>query len=203
VADASSEADSQRDAWKRELLRLAAAGNRGFGAAPGSRVRLMELVELLEGSFSAPEAAASRESMIQGSWAVVFTTSPDLTSLDRLPLPGWRTARIGQGFEAGGGATNEIEFVSPLGTRVNQTVECSWKLTEPLSADMKVDLTFRGSSTRLASVVGLDLPVPAPPLSLPLPPATGVFKVSFLDGELLVQRTAAGGRGVNVLVREG
>lgn len=189
--------------WKRKFLKIAAAGNRGLGAPAPMRAQLIELVQNLEGSYRAPRNATERQAMMKGSWSVIFTTSPDLVSLDRLPLPLWRTARIGQMFGDEGEAENEIEFVSPFGTRINQTVQCDWKLTEPLSKDLRVELTFRGASTKLASLAGFDLPVAPPPLSVPLPPGTGVFKVSFLDDEFLVQRTSAGGLGVNVLVRDG
>lgn len=195
--------DPARDAWKRELLRLAAGSNRGFGASGPLLERIVGLVEQLEGSFKAPQSSEWRSSTLEGSWAVIFTSSPDLVSLDRLPLPFWRTARIGQAFGPGGAARNEIEFESPIGSRVNQTVQCSWDIPDPQAETYRVALTFRGSSTKLAKVAGFELPMAPPPLSLPLPPATGVFKVSYLDGELLVQRTQAGGRGINVLVREG
>mmetsp|Transcript_69495 Transcript_69495/g.187147 ORF Transcript_69495/g.187147 Transcript_69495/m.187147 type:complete len:207 (-) Transcript_69495:76-696(-) len=189
------------DAWKRELLRICAAGNRGLGASQAEQKQALRLVELLEGSFRAPQDLAEREATLQGSWAIIFTTSPDLTSLARLPLPGWLTGRIGQVFKRGGGATNEIDIMSPFGSRVAQTVLCEWA-DRGISSDdaFKVQLTFVGSSTKLVEVAGMEVPVP--PLGFPLPPAAGSFKVSFLDEELLVQRTQAGARGVNVLVRE-
>lgn len=188
------------DQLKRELLRLCAAGNRGLGASQDERERVIGLVEQLESSFKTQDVA-DRGSKLQGSWAVVYTTSPDLTSLDRLPLPFWRTGRIGQVFKIGGDANNEIDFLSPLGSRIAQTVRCLWADCGTLPDDsFKVKLTFVGSSTKLSKVAGIDVPLPS--LAFPLPPAAGMFKVSFLDTELLIQRTRAGAQGVNVLVRE-
>ena len=86
------------EAWKRELLRIAAASNRGFGAGGRALESIEDLVGKLEGSFEAPRSEPWRRGTLEGSWAIIFTSSPDLTSLDRLPLPFWRTARIGQAF---------------------------------------------------------------------------------------------------------
>eukprot|EP00929_Paragymnodinium_shiwhaense_P064035 TRINITY_DN32041_c0_g1_i1.p1 TRINITY_DN32041_c0_g1~~TRINITY_DN32041_c0_g1_i1.p1 ORF type:complete len:294 (+),score=47.69 TRINITY_DN32041_c0_g1_i1:60-884(+) len=194
--------DGQSDAWKRELLSVCAAANRGFSGTEEEKARVLELVQALEKSFKPPEGESLRKAALEGTWSIIYTTSPDLESLDRLPLPGWRTARVGQSFFDNLDATNEIEFVSPFGSRVNQTVECTWDLYQPERDSLKVALTFRGSSTKLASVAGLGLPVDVPALSLPLPPGTGVFKVSYIDDDLLVQRTQAGPReGVNIMVR--
>ncbi|CAE8690448.1 unnamed protein product [Polarella glacialis] len=197
------------DSLKRQLLRLCAAGSRGLGGEKERR-QMLELVQQLEQSFRTTttatttagpvQTAADQQSQVlEGSWAVIFTTSPDLTSLERLPLPGWRTGRIGQVFAQAGEALNEIDFWSPFGTKVSQTVQCKWAVKKSEETFFAVELTFVGSSTKLSEVAGMEMPVP--PLSLPLPPAAGVFRVTFVDDELLVQRT--GGRaGVNVLVRE-
>jgi len=194
---------SKASSAKQALLKLAAAGNRGFGASAAARSQLLDLVAQLESSFQAPAGEAWRSAAIAGSWAVIFTTSPDLVSLDRLPLPGWRTARIGQAFESNGEARNEIEFVSPLGSRINQTVGCTWSPQQSVAIDKpRYALTFQSSSTRLAGVLGFDVPAALPPFFLPLPTATGVFEASYLDDDLLIQRTQAGASGINVMVRE-
>eukprot|EP00931_Biecheleriopsis_adriatica_P085995 TRINITY_DN60737_c0_g1_i1.p1 TRINITY_DN60737_c0_g1~~TRINITY_DN60737_c0_g1_i1.p1 ORF type:complete len:284 (-),score=65.65 TRINITY_DN60737_c0_g1_i1:6-809(-) len=187
------------DALKRELLRLCAAGNRGLCAGRSERARVQELAEKIEEKFQPPEEPAWRNQALKGSWAVIFTTSPDLTSLDRLPLPGWRTGRIGQVFEEDEEARNEIDFWSPFGSKVSQTVRCAWALRRQPAA-FGVELSFVGSSTQLSEVAGLQVPVPA--VSLPLPPAAGIFQVSFVDEELLIQRTRAGSDGINILVKE-
>jgi len=199
-ADEGPGTDGSTDAWKRELLRLCAAGNRGLGASKDEKARVLELVERLESSYRPPLEEGKRRSLLEGSWAVIFTTSPDLTTLDRLPLPGWRTGRIGQVFAQGGDAANEIDFASPFGSRVSQVVKCQWADKGTSNDQYRVQLTFVGSSTKLSEVAGIELP--ALPVSLPLPPAAGVFQVSYLDEELMVQRTRASSAGVNVLTRE-
>lgn len=204
------EASADAEKAKLALLRLAAVGNRGLGASAEEQQRAMVLVEELERSYTPPPGLSERRQALSGSWAIAFTTSPDLTSLDQVPLPGWRTGRIGQSFSWAEGAasddeqdaTNEITFVSPIGSRVNQTVQCTWSLPTDRAMDsFKVRLTFVGSSTKLAVIAGMPF-APLPPLALPLPPAAGIFEVSYLDDEILIQRTRAGARGVNVLIRD-
>lgn len=194
--------DGQARAWKLELFRKCATGNRGLTTSPAERTEILRLLEQLEGNFVPPSGADLRKEALEGSWSLIFTTSPDLTSLDRLPLPGWRTARIGQAFGPGRDAQNEITLMSPFGTRIEQTVNCEWGPLEPADGNtFKAELKFVGSSTKLAEVVGFEPPLP--PLSIPLPPGTGVFQVSYVDDEVLVVRTgAAGGLGVNVLTRD-
>jgi len=195
--------DGTTETLKRKLLRVCAAGNRGFSASDAEKDAVLGLVDQLEEAFQAPIGEAARVEALMGSWSIVYTTSPDLDSLDRLPLPLWRTGRVGQSFFAAEEATNEIQFVSPLGSRLNQTVECSWDIREPDLEEFKVALTFLGSSTKLAQVTAFDLPIDLPSLSFPLPPGTGVFRVPYVDDEILVQRTRAGPRpGINVLLRD-
>lgn len=203
------------DGRKRELFRLAATSNRGFGVGTRLKETLLELVTGLESSFRgrSPIGQLERQKAMEGSWGVIFTTSQDLEALDRLPLPGWRTARIGQVFRPRGRAENEIVFTDPFGTRVLQTVAASWELVTPKAEALRVALTFRGSNTRLQRAFGLELPSFLPStLGFPLPPASGVFEVTYLDSEVMVQRLRAGAPGaattspkstLNVLIREG
>ena len=192
---------------KERLYMLCSTLNRGLGATADEKRMVMELVEALEESVSSStlnETDVKGEQQLQqavpGRWSVIFTTTPDLLSLDRLPLPGWRTGRIGQAFDDDGAARNEITFLSPLNSRIEQVVKCSWKVVEEGSGAGRVSLTFLGSSTRLEEVMGFEPPV-SQNLDLPLPEVAGIFKVSYLDSDLMVQRTRAGGAGVNILLK--
>ena len=134
------------------------------------------------------------------AWSLIYTTSADLTSLETLPLPGWNTGRVGQSFLTSRFARNEIDFFSPLNSKVTQLVNCTWKLPEPLEEDFFVQLAFRYSSTQLDDLAGWPVAVPA--VTLPLPPAVGTFQVAYVDDDLLIQRTRLGNSSVNVLVKE-
>ncbi|CAE7446750.1 Thop1 [Symbiodinium natans] len=187
---------------KRDLLYFAAAGNRGFSASDADRKRAAELVDALALEFKAARDLNMRRDLLRGRWKLVYTSSPDLTSLENLPLPGWQTGRVGQSFLTASFAKNEIDFCSPFGSKVTQEVNCTWKVVTPMDDAFLVELVFRYSSTRLAEMAGLQLPAPA--LNLPLPPGAGIFEVAFVDEDLLVQRTRFGnGRNAfNVLLKE-
>ena len=162
------------DSCKRELLYLAAAGNR-FSASLADRKRAEELVDTLALDFRAAQDVNMRRDLLRGHWKLVYTSSPDLTSLNTLPL-GWQTDRVGQSFLTASFARNEIDFLSPLGSKVSQEVNCTWRIVTPMDDSFLVELVFRYSTTRLEEVAGLQLTVPA--LNLPLPPGAGVFEAS-------------------------
>ena len=160
---------------KRELLCLAAAGNR-FSASLADRKRAGELVDTLALDFRAAPDISMRRDLLRGRWKLVYTSSPDLTSLSTLPL-GWQTDRVGQSFLTASFARNKIDFLSPLGSKVSQEVNCTWRIVTPMDDSFLVELVFRYSTTRLEEVAGLQLTVPA--LNLPLPPGAGVFEASL------------------------
>ena len=163
------------ESCKRELLYLAAAGNR-FSASLADRKRAAELVDTLALDFRAVQDVNMRRDLLRGRWKLVYTSSPDLTSLNTLPL-GWQTDRVGQSFLTASFARNEIDFLSPLGSKVSQEVNCTWRIVTPMNDSFLVALVFRYSTTRLEEVAGLQLTVPA--LNLPLPPGAGVFEASL------------------------
>ena len=76
-------------------------------------VEVCSLVDRLATSFKAPAAERGRRERLRGRWRLIYSSSPDLTSLDSLPL-GWRTGRVGQAFVTSRFARNEIDFLSPL-----------------------------------------------------------------------------------------
>lgn len=200
AARAGRRAEGAEAAAKRQLLLLCAAGNRGFSAKEAEKKEVNKLLEQLAGNFRPPTDGRQRQDALRGRWRLIYTTSADLTSLETLPLPGWQTGRVGQSFLTSRFARNEIDFFSPLNSKVTQLVNCTWKLPEPLKEDFFVQLVFKYSSTELDNVAGW--PVPAPALNLPLPPAAGTFQVAYVDEDLLVQRTRLGTSSVNVLVKE-
>ncbi|CAJ1351755.1 unnamed protein product [Effrenium voratum] len=165
-------------------LLLCTAGGARFGASQEDQRKVEELVDRLAQSF---RPVGRREDLLRGSWKLIYSTSADLTSLDSLP-PGWQTGRVGQSFLTSRYARNEIDFFSPLG-KVVQEVNCTWKPRDEEA--FRVELSFKFSSTRLPL-----------PLSLPLPPATGIFEVAYVDDELLIQRTRLGNDSLNILLKE-
>jgi PAP_fibrillin len=217
----------ENEALKRELLKLAASFDRGFGASRSAREKADALIQGLERGNTAFSTAAatilsnSRTSpTLAGNWRMIWTTALDVLSLQASPL--FMAGAIYQVFDADTRiVTNIIDFIPraqsllPVGIIPNslirakvQTKACQPAGTLVNEYPSRVGLIFESVSVKPIQLFGMDSSM-LPPLQLDLPklPGTGsteespgYFDVTYLDNELLIIRQNAPG-GIFVLIR--
>lgn len=215
-------AQARRATLKAELLRLAAACNRGFGATRADRERMATLFSALEGLSPTPEATTGISSgaigpaPLDGCWRLVYTTASDVLSLDASPVAG--VGPIYQLIEAPGDVTNIIDLYPRFETllpRGSFTSALRLRVLTRAAARSatRVGLTFYAAKAEPRALLGNDVSAFLPPLGGPLPrlpgaigtdPATSTspsfFEVVYLDEQMLLIRQNSPG-GVFAAVR--
>lgn len=210
--------DSRIDLLKAQLLQLAASYDRGYGAGPSARESVGRLIEALEASNTATNAAAGIDgqspSPLWGNWRMIWTTAADVLGLQASPIFG--VGAIYQVFEPPT-VTNIIDFwprvqaLLPVGVADSLIRAKVQTAASPRrNQGNRIGLDFESVELRPVRVAGMNVDV-FPPLQLPLPklPASlrgssesspGYFDVTYLDGDMLIIRQNAPG-GLFCLLR--
>ena len=199
---------------KTELLQLAASYDRGYGATKRANEEVDSLISKLEAIN--PETNASQgvegddTSPLSGSWRMVWTTAPDVLTLNANPLV--TVGAIYQVFDLPK-VTNIIDLLPPFQTLIGSsqmgsvlrakvtTKACRAKNQEKDTESNKIGLNFEKVALEPVELLGNDVGF-LPPLGFDLPPTPfeGYFDVTFLDQELLIVRQNAPG-GLFVLAK--
>lgn len=210
----SPELDTSSASLKTELLQLAASYDRGYSATKRANDEVDSLISKLEAIN--PETNASKgvegddTSPLSGSWRMVWTTAPDVLTLNANPLV--TVGAIYQVFDLPK-VTNIIDLLPPFQTLIGSsqmgsvlrakvtTRACRAKNQDKDTKSNKIGLNFEKVALEPVELLGNDVGF-LPPLGFDLPPAPfeGYFDVTFLDEDLLIIRQNAPG-GLFVLAK--
>lgn len=217
---------SNNEALKNKLLRLCASYDRGFGASPGAKKEVSDIVNHLKEVNPTPvdasrgidgETIGDEEVPLEGIWRMVWTTALDVVNLAASPVatPG----AIYQVIEPPI-ATNIIDFI-PRAQSLFPDVfpsslvraEVKTRTSKRTENSNRVGLVFEAVKLAPVEVFGFDAKN-LPQLNINFPkikvtdipgvdPSTapGFFDVVYLDHDMLIiQQNAPGGYFVSIKV---
>jgi len=206
-------------ALKSKLLNLCASYDRGYGATPGARRRVDELVDQLTELNPTTYAARGIEggdndeddAPLKGIWRMVWTTALDVLNLGASPIAG--PAAIYQNIDPPL-AINIIDLVpraqSLLPTSFPSSVlraEVQTRASARTNMPNRVGLSFEKVKVQPVEVLGMATADVLPPFGLNLPTIPGAdgksgpgyFDVLYLDDDMLIiKQNEPGGYFVSV-----